>query len=166
VEGGEVIQPKSVHRCLSLSVATGFGVGFLPVAPGTWGTILGFLLFLPMQKVPLLYALFAWTILFGTGVYASHVSIGFFGEKDPSRIVIDEIAAIFLVLFLLPASILWQLSGFLLFRLFDITKPPLVREAESLPGGWGIMADDLMAAIYTILILQFTHYIVWSGPFS
>jgi len=138
---------------------TGFGVGYCPIAPGTAGSILGVLLFLPFQTVPLFYALPVLAILFGMGVYTSNFSFALFGQKDPSKIVIDEIVAILLVLFLLPTSaVLWGL-GFLLFRLFDITKPIGVREAENLPGGWGIMADDVVAAIYALFILLPIHYL-------
>jgi len=142
---------------------TGFGVGYCPIAPGTAGSVLGVLLFLPFQTVPLLYALPALTLLFGIGVYTTHFSFALFGEKDPPKIVIDEIVAILLILFLLPPSIVWWVFGFLLFRVFDITKPLGIREAETLPCGWGVMADDAIAALYTLLILWPIHY--FSGLF-
>jgi len=134
---------------------TGFGVGYCPIAPGTAGTILGFLLFLPFQTVPPLHALPVLAALFGMGVYTTNFSFAIFGEKDPSMVVIDEIVAILLILFLLPpfAGFIWRAAGFLLFRFFDITKPPGVREAENLPGGWGIMTDDIIAAFYTLPVL-------------
>ena len=149
----------SARRFLSLSLSTGLGVGYLPIAPGTAGTVLGFILFLPVQTAPLIYAIPAWAGLFAIGVYASHLSITYLGQKDPKSVVIDEIAAIILVLFLIPASLLWQSFGFLLFRLFDITKPVGVREAEYLPGGLGIMADDLVAALYAIALVWLFYYI-------
>ncbi|MEK7747590.1 MAG: phosphatidylglycerophosphatase A [Nitrospirota bacterium] len=149
----------SAHRFLSLSLATGLGTGYLPIAPGTAGTVLGFILFLPVRTAPLVYAIPAWIALFATGVYVSQLSIHFLGQKDPKSVVIDEIAAIFLVMLLIPASFLWQAFGFLLFRLFDITKPVGVREAEYLPGGLGIMADDLVAALYSIALVWLFYYI-------
>lgn len=154
------IQFQSARRFLSLSVATGLGTGYSKVAPGTAGSILGFFLFLPLQKLPLLYALPLCGALFLAGVYTSNLAIHFLGGKDPKSVVIDEIAAIALVLFLAPASLLWQLFGFLLFRVFDITKPPGVREAESLPRGWGIMTDDFIAAIYAIILVRLTHSLI------
>jgi phosphatidylglycerophosphatase A len=160
VKEDRAIQFKLARRFLSLSVATGFGTGYSKVAPGTVGSLLGFLLFLPLQELPLFYALPLCGALFGAGVYASNAAIHFLGEKDPKSVVIDEIAAIILVLFLVPASLPWQLLGFLLFRLFDITKPLGVREAESLPLGWGIMADDFIAAIYAIILVRLTHAII------
>jgi phosphatidylglycerophosphatase A len=160
VKEDRAIQFQSARRFLFLAVATGFGTGYSKVAPGTVGSLLGFFLFLPLQELPLFYALPLWSALFGAGVYASNAAIHFLGEKDPKSVVIDEIAAIILVLFLVPASLPWQLLGFLLFRLFDITKPLGVREAESLPLGWGIMADDFIAAIYAIILVRLTHAII------
>ncbi len=147
---------KQLFQCY----VTGFGVGYCPIAPGTAGSILGVLLFLPFQTTPLFYALPVLGILFGIGVYTSNFAFALFGQKDPSKIVIDEIVAILLVLFLVPQSVVWWSAGFLLFRLFDITKPIGVREAEYLPGGWGIMADDAIAALYTLLILWPIHYLI------
>ncbi len=139
---------------------TGFGVGYCKIAPGTAGTFLGLLLFLPFQTAPLLYALPVLTILFGMGVYTTYFSFDLFGQKDPGKIVIDEIVAILLVLFLLPSSsFVWWVLGFLLFRLFDITKPIGVRSAEHLPGGWGIMTDDIVAAVYALFIIWPIYYL-------
>jgi phosphatidylglycerophosphatase A len=147
-------------RSLSKWFVTGFGVGYCPIAPGTMGTILGLILFLPFHTAPLLYVLPALAALFGIGVYTTNFSFALFGQKDPSKVVIDEIVAILFVLFLLPISTspIWWIAGFLLFRLFDITKPIGVREAEHLPGGWGIMADDIVAALYTLVILWVIYY--------
>lgn len=139
---------------------TGFGVGYCKIAPGTFGSLLGFLIFLPFQTAPRLYALPVLAILFGMGVYTTGFSFALFGEKDPSKVVIDEIVAILVVLFLLPsASFVWWVLGFLLFRLFDITKPIGVLEAEHLPKGWGIMADDIVAAVYALFIIWPIYYL-------
>jgi len=141
---------------------TGFGVGYCPIAPGTAGSILGLLIFLPLQAIPLIYALPCLALLFGAGVYTSGFAFAMFGKKDPSSIVIDEIVAILLTLFLIPASPIWWGIGFLLFRLFDITKPMGIRKVEALPGGLGIMADDIVAALYAVLIIWPTHYLISS----
>ena len=79
--------------------------------------------------------------------------------KDASQIVIDEIVAMMLVSFLLPASPGWWIAGFFVFRLFDISKPPPIRAIEKLPGGWGIMMDDLLAAGYTVGLLRLSEKI-------
>ncbi len=147
-------------RSLSKWFVTGFGVGYCPIAPGTMGTVLGLILFLPFHTAPLLYALPALAALFGIGVYTTGFSFAIFGKKDPSKVVIDEIVAILFTLFLLPSSAVLWVFGFLLFRFFDIAKPIGVREAERLPGGLGIMADDIIAALYTLLIIWPVHYLI------
>jgi phosphatidylglycerophosphatase A len=147
------------HKIVRLWV-TGFGIGYLPIAPGTAASLLGVGLFLPLQFIPLHYALPFLILLLGIGIHTTHLAYALFGKKDPSCIVIDEIVAILFVLFLVPPSFVWWTAGFLLFRFFDITKLPGVREAERLPGGWGIMADDIIAALYTLLILRLTDYLL------
>ena len=134
-------------------VATGFGAGYSPFFPGTVGSLVGFLLFWPLQDLSLFYGGFICVLLFGVGVYTADLSESFFNRKDASQIVIDEIVAMLLVLFLLPGSWGWRLAGFFLFRLFDILKPPPARRCEKLPGGWGVMLDDLWAAGYTVGVL-------------
>jgi phosphatidylglycerophosphatase A len=79
--------------------------------------------------------------------------------KDSSEIVIDEIVAMMLVSFLLPAAPGWWAAGFLVFRFFDISKPPPIRALEKLPGGWGVMVDDLLAAGYTVGLLRLSEKI-------
>ncbi len=143
-------------------IATGFGVGDLPVAPGTFGTVLGLLIFLPLQSIPFPYYLLFLVALFGIGVYTANLSEPLLGVKDSPRIVIDEIGAILLVLIFLPASWRWWLAGFILFRVFDIIKPPPIRQVENLPGGWGVMADDCIAALYSILVLRLVYVFISS----
>jgi len=157
------IDHKGIPYRLLEFFMTGFGVGYSPIAPGTVGTVLGFLIFVPFQKVPLFYTLPFLLLLFGIGVYTTGFAFFIFGKEDPSYIVIDEMVAILLVLFLLPRSIIWWVFGFLLFRLFDITKPFGIRKAEHLPKGWGVMADDILAAFYTLLILRPIHYLIDLG---
>lgn len=136
---------------------TGFGVGYSPRAPGTAGSLLGMLLFLPIQSMPLHYALLFLALLFVASVYIINFSLASFVRKDPREIVIDEIWAMLLILFMIPSSFIAWILGFILFRFFDIRKPLGIRKAERLPGGWGVIADDLMAAIYAIVILKITY---------
>ncbi len=154
-----------VYHKITRFFVTGFGIGYVPIAPGTAASLLGVLLFIPLQSVPLYYALPLLFLLLGVGIYTTNFAYALFGKKDPSCIVIDEIVAILLVFFLIPSFFVWWTAGFLLFRFFDITKPPGVREAEKLPGGWGIMADDIIAALYTLLILWLTDYLIQGGLF-
>jgi len=82
--------------------------------------------------------------------------------KDSSRVVIDEAAGMMISLLFIPVTIPYMVTGFILFRLLDITKPLLIRKTESLPGGWGVMMDDILAGVYTNLLL---HTIMWLNVF-
>jgi phosphatidylglycerophosphatase A len=160
---------------LSLLLATGLGLGYLPVAPGTWGSLLGILLFwLPFKMIrsqtyaghsyvpyfvvsPVhLVQIFLLILLAAAGVVTATRAARHLGRKDPQCVVIDEVSGQHLTLLLGPATASlpgWKylLLGFILFRAFDIWKPFPARQFEKLPGGWGIMADDWMAAIYAAL---------------
>lgn len=82
--------------------------------------------------------------------------------KDSSRVVIDEVAGMMISLLFIPVTIATVATGFVLFRLLDITKPLLIRKAESIPGGWGVMMDDIIAGLYTNLLL---HIFMWYNVF-
>lgn len=149
---------RASHRMkIARWFATGFGVGYLPRAPGTAGSLLGVLLFLPMRLMPHPYAIPFLALLFIFGVYMTNLSLPLFTRKDPREIVIDEIWAMLLVLFMIPPSLIAWTLGFILFRFFDIKKPSPIREAERLPNGWGVMADDLVAAAYTIALVKMAY---------
>jgi phosphatidylglycerophosphatase A len=135
-------------------IATGMGVGYLPLMPGTAGSLVGFFLFWPLRNLSPLNEGLVLLFLFGVGVCSAGLSESFFKMKDSSHIVIDEIWAMLLVLFLLPQSPAWWIAGFLLFRLFDIAKPPPIRKLEHLQGGWGVMMDDFVAAGYAVGLLR------------
>ncbi len=141
-------------------IATGLGVGYLPVMPGTAGSLVGFFLFFILRDLSTAGGALVLFFTFGIGVYTAGLSESFFKLKDSSHIVIDEIFAMLLVSFLLPPSPRWWIAGFLLFRLFDITKPPPIRTLEKLRGGWGVMMDDLLAAVYTIGLLRLSEKIL------
>jgi phosphatidylglycerophosphatase A len=140
---------------VSLVLATGFGVGYIPVMPGTFGSLLGLPLawFLGTLTWPAGYtaALEGAIILAGIpicGRAARHL-----GRPDPGSVVYDEIAALPLVFLLHPLSLTTAIGGFLWFRVFDIAKPWPVRKLERLHGGLGIVADDVMAAAYAATAL-------------
>jgi phosphatidylglycerophosphatase A len=82
--------------------------------------------------------------------------------KDSSRVVIDEAAGMMISLLFIPVTLPYVITGFILFRLLDITKPLLIRKTESLPSGWGVMMDDILAGLYTNLLL---HTIMWLNVF-
>ncbi len=146
---------SQIRQRLLILLATGLGVGYARVAPGTFGSLLGLPLAWGLCAADLHPALYAGAAaaLFLVGVRASTEAAAHFGRHDPRACVVDEIAA-FPVVFagvalgLMPFNLLSAVLGFGLFRLFDIWKPPPVRTLERLPRGWGVMADDLMAGIY------------------
>lgn len=126
-------------------VATGGGTGYSPIAPGTCGSIVGLFLFLPLALLPLtLYGLVLAGII-ALGVWSAGEAEVLLASKDASCIVIDEIAGILLAYMAVPMSVAPLLVGLVLFRLFDIIKP--VPRLEVIPGGWGVMLDDLLAGL-------------------
>jgi phosphatidylglycerophosphatase A len=135
-------------------IAFGFGVGLAPVAPGTWGTLLALPVYwlLSPRLDPADYLLVVGA-LFGLGVWACEVTGRTIGVSDHGGMVWDEVVAFLLVLFFVPATLLWQATAFLLFRLLDILKPPPIRYYErTFRSGFGVMLDDLVAAFYTLLV--------------
>ena len=135
-------------RAILKNIATLGFIGYLPLAPGTFGTLAAMAFFILLRpslsvQVALLLAV---TIV---GAIASHLAEKLLQEKDSSHIVIDEFAGYALSIFSLPSAIPYFVAAFLLFRFFDILKPPPIRWIERiLPGGIAVMADDLMAGIY------------------
>ena len=136
-------------------IAFGFGSGLVPVAPGTAGTLLAWPFgwyfgeaYPPEVLLPAIAALFL------LGVWACGVTGRRLGIPDHGAMVWDEFVAFLLVLALLPHDLAWQAAGFVLFRVFDIAKPPPIRWLERrFHGGFGVMFDDLVAAGYTLLVL-------------
>jgi phosphatidylglycerophosphatase A len=146
---------------LALAIAT-FGVGFLPLAPGTWGSLVGVgiylllrFLFLDSGQIPFLIIqlVVILTVTF-SGIWAASQTERITGRKDPGKVVVDEVAG--QLISLLPVALvpfwsswkLWVIVSFILFRLFDIVKPYPARRMERLHGGMGIMCDDLVAGVY------------------
>ena len=153
-----------LSRYLILSLATGMGIGYSPFVPGTLGSVWGvFLCLIAFQsKLPIGVYLLCTLGLFLIGVPICHRAAVLMKTKDPGAVVWDEIAAmpiVFLPLMCLgdnQVSTPQLILGFLLFRLFDITKPWPIRRVEHLPRGWGIMTDDTIAACYAALVLLLT----------
>jgi phosphatidylglycerophosphatase A len=180
---------------LAFLLATWFGLGYLPKAPGTWGSLAGLVLCGVVARLtwvdpfaydfPIFdrYSILRWDLVLGccliigaTGVWSSSRVTSFTGKKDPQFVVIDEVSGQMIALFAgalfskVFFSGLWNhsqsrglffygrwtvfIASFLLFRLFDIWKPWPIRKLESLPGGWGIMADDWLAGIYAAILLR------------
>lgn len=135
-------------------VALGFGAGLSPWAPGTAGTLLAWLIFWVAGDLPAPLALGCIAVLFALGVWVCDVTGRHLGIADHGAMVWDEVVAFLLVLTVIPARLEWQAAGFVLFRIFDVAKPPPIRWLEARwKGGFGVMADDLLAAGYTLLVL-------------
>lgn len=135
-------------------VAMGFGAGLSPWAPGTAGTLLAWLIFGIFGGLPAVAVLLAIAACFALGVWVCEVTGRDLGIADHGSMVWDEVVAFLLVLAIVPAELAWQAAAFMLFRLFDIAKPPPIRWLEArFKGGWGVMLDDLLAAGYALLVL-------------
>ena len=143
-------------------IAFGFGVGLIPVAPGTFGTLLAVPLYWLFQpQVEALEFLLLILLLFGLGVWACEMTGRAMRVHDHGGIVWDEVVAFLLVLFFTPAVPAWQAAAFALFRLFDILKPPPIRYYDrTLKSGFGAMFDDLIAALYTLIILAAARMVI------
>ncbi len=144
---------------VSFMTATFFGTGFAPVASGTVATIAAVPLYLalvllppPGARLPLYVA--ATILIAVVGALAAGVVERRLGTHDPSEVVIDEVAGFLVTMLLVPPGPFTLAAGFLAFRAFDIFKPWPAGRAERIPGGWGIMADDLVCGLYANLLLQ------------
>lgn len=137
---------------VALFVATGFGSGYLPFAPGTWGSLVGVAFFLALWKLDvLLLGIVAGLI---AAVLAAPAGERRFGKKDPGQVVVDEVVCFPIAMLGLPVNVGWLVAAFLLFRFFDVVKPSPADAVQRWPGGWGIVADDVIAALYTCGLLN------------
>lgn len=140
--------------------ATGFYLGKIPFMPGTFGSLVAIPIgYFGSLIYPGLRIILAAALFFG-GVFISTAFSRLSGIKDPSCVVIDEIAALSMIYFIFPFTPFYVISGFLFFRLFDILKPFPIKYIEEFREGWGIMADDVMAAIYAAAACSFLKYTV------
>jgi phosphatidylglycerophosphatase A len=144
----------------AIFLATGAGAGYGPVAPGTWGSAVGVVLYLPLSAAGAAGYAAACLGLLAAGIWAAGQAERAFGRKDDGRIVIDEVVGQLLALSPLladPASLrspIWLVTGFVAFRLFDVWKPGPARWAERrFSGGMGVMLDDVVAAAMAALLL-------------
>ncbi len=136
-------------------LAFGFGTGLAPKAPGTFGTLVGLPLFAALMLLPEASHLVVVALLFLIGIPICQKAGDALGVSDHGGIVWDEIVAMMLVLEFTPRNFWWWAAAFVLFRLFDIWKPFPIRQCDArLKGGFGVMFDDLLAAIYAIAALK------------
>jgi phosphatidylglycerophosphatase A len=176
----EVSPKRTVKDFVALAIAT-CGVGYIPLAPGTWGSAVGVAVFMALRRLaletiyrigttsPLLLfyrqtyfvalQLVGVTVITLVGIWAASRTEKLLQKKDPGKVVIDEVAGQLIALLPVPLMTvgpwrLWLIVGFFLFRAFDIIKPYPVRRLEALPSGLGIVADDLAAGAYAAVILS------------
>ena len=136
------------------NIATLGFIGYLPFAPGTFGSIVALIFFILLRpSIPVHIIILV--LIIPVGILSSHYAERFLNEKDSRHIVIDEFCGYLISVFLIPSSTGYALAAFFLFRFFDILKPfPIRKIGLVLSGGKGIMADDIAAALYTNLILH------------
>ena len=146
---------------LGVALGTVGGAGFFPIAPGTVGSAVGILVYLATRH-------WAWPAQLGllvaitiVGIWAADVTAKALNREDPGPVVIDEVAGQLVTLFMTGAGLYGAIIGFFVFRIFDIIKPWPARQLEDLPGGVGIMADDLMAGVYGWVVVT---GILWWWP--
>jgi phosphatidylglycerophosphatase A len=145
---------------LARMVATAFGSGYAPVAPGTAGSAVGLLLFWPLSRLGASWQWGACAAVVVVGIFASTRVARAVGLKDPGIVVVDEVAGQWVTLAGLPFTPATALAGFLLFRAMDVIKPWPARDLERLPGGLGIVSDDVAAGVYAHLLVQ-VGLLVW-----
>ena len=140
-------------KSLGVGIATVGGVGWFPIAPGTAGSAVGVVIYLLTREGSAASQLALLAGIISIGVWAADVAEKHLNKQDPGPVVIDEVAGQLVTLFMTGVGWKGAVAGFLIFRVFDIVKPPPARQLERLHGGLGIMADDLAAGAYGWLLL-------------
>lgn len=140
---------------IGLFIATCGYLGYVPVAPGTFGSAAGLLVFYAVRSTgSTAVELAAIIVLFAIGIWSGTVAEHHFGGVDPAPVVLDEVVGMLITLAFLPVSAAGAIVGFLVFRVLDVVKPWPSARFERLPGGLGVMADDGMAALYGNLAMR------------
>jgi len=150
-----------LRNSLAKIIATFFYVGLIPLGPGTFGTLAAIPLFYVLSFTPIYIYLTITVAVILTSVWASTIAEEIFQKPDPGQVVADEVSGFLVTMILVPPTISNIFLGFLLFRLFDIAKPYPVRKFEKLPGGWGIVIDDVAAGVYACITLHILGYWVF-----
>ena len=139
----------------ALAVATCLGLGYVPFAPGTFGSAAGLLLWTVLPPSAAAHGA-SIVLIFAAGVWSAGIAEQHFRGTDPGPVVIDEVMGMLVTLFMVPVGWPGAAAGFVLFRVFDVIKPPPANRLEQLRGGMGVMSDDFMAAVYANLALRIT----------
>lgn len=143
---------------IKLVCTVGF-LGYLPAAPGTWGSLAGLAVAIASRNDPVTLG-FALAVSLALGFAFSGRAEKVFGRKDSSHIVIDEVAGMLITLLFIPYDLKLVLIGFLMFRIFDTVKPFPANKLQELKGSTGVMIDDIIAGIYANLVLQIIHLFI------
>jgi phosphatidylglycerophosphatase A len=147
---------------IGVFIATCGYIGYAPIAPGTFGSAAGLVVFLAVRSTgSVTVELATIVVLFAVGVWSGTVAEHHFGGVDPGPIVLDEVVGMLITLALLPVTLTGAIVGFLVFRVLDVVKPWPSGGFEKLPGGLGVMADDGMAAVYGNLVMR---GLIWLAP--
>jgi len=134
-------------------IASVFYIGYLPIAPGTLGSLSALILYYFVCRDAVVMAVAILVVIVLGFITAGKVE-KMSGAKDPGEIVIDELAGMLIALYRIPPTMGYVVTGFLLFRFFDIVKPKPIKDLEKLKGSFGIMSDDIVAGIYANILLQ------------
>jgi phosphatidylglycerophosphatase A len=151
---------RGARSWIAWTIATWFGCGLLPLAPGTFGTLGALPVYLVAREHGPAAVLAAAAIVTAVGVWASGIVATESGEKDPQRVVVDEAAGVLLALAWVTPSWGQVTMAVLLFRLFDVVKPFPARDAERLHGGWGVVVDDLVAGAWAAVATRLLGHLV------
>jgi phosphatidylglycerophosphatase A len=137
-----------------MALATCGYIGFIPIAPGTFGSAAGLLLYILLNRMPPVVTVVAILVLFAVGVWSGSIAERELGGTDPGPVVLDEVVGMLITLAFVPVNLTGAFVAFLVFRAMDVVKPWPSRRFEALHGGLGIMADDAMAAVYGNLCMR------------
>ena len=159
------IKLKTAIKNPSLLISTGFGIGLVPFAPGTFGSGAGLCLYIVLahfMQVTAITTVLIYFLLLVISLFVVHQSIKQLGNKDHQEIVIDEILAMMLVAHFIPPDPKWAIGVFLIFRFFDIVKPFPIKQIESSQNNaFGIIVDDQIAAGYSIIVILTMKYLMF-----
>jgi phosphatidylglycerophosphatase A len=154
--------PQKRKNCATIFLATNGGLGFAPVAPGTFGTLAGIPAFYYLSLLPSLLQFVTLVAIIAFSVYICRLAGNYFGEADDGRIVIDELAGYLVAVAFLPFTWGTALLAFFWFRLFDILKPPPIGHIDrSFKNGFGVTFDDVLAGVYAAIAVR-----LWLALFS
>ena len=154
----------TLKEAFILLLSSWFGVGRLPLAPGTWGTLGAVPLVLIISYFGPIPAVISLAVIIPLAVWTSDISQKVLGKDDPPEVVIDEVAGYFVAVFLLPFSWWSFILGFILFRIFDVLKPfPIRKIHKKVKGGIGICLDDIVAGVYANVCIKFVIWVIGNG---